>query len=606
MAKQRQRVDARLAPTPIAPTAAPVNTYSAPGVTQAEQLAQALAQVSPEVGAFSSVLTDKYADEQRAAGEQAARVAAENAKKAGDLTREGALPAQDNPWFMASFKEEQGRLAAGDWASQFKLDSSQDPTLQESLNLQDFDKAASQHLEKWMKDRGVDRDGFYEKGFGHMKDQYLLQQRFNFGEQIEKRIDKKSDEASFAMAKRAITDNIHTDGMTLDPIADTIEALVAQQVARGRPEAKVRAQVSLAIAAAAKELGPETGLNVLGLYSMVKGEGGAGSLKDQTYGAQVLEQTENDLTVERNNQIQTDRQRRAQEKQDRVDKASEDGLAYIMQHGSQANMARWARENGVSDPEVLQRLQSIQVDMDSLEFRTNKNVYDSLQNRIFDPKEGETVPTAAEITDWVRKRGITAPDAQGLISLLNQAKDRASRGEDRLDPRAKPYFDLQYHYAERAFQDITGVAYGERGQRVANSQALLWKSYWALKNSGQMDGMTEDQLNQYFATQMAGIVSGQVSESQLEFDPPTQPVISPTMPPGVPGSAGVTGSPSGGAKQAFEMPKELIVPESILRASIAGDQTKVWQFCNEKHIPPEQRVAFVNAQKQLFLKKAKP
>ncbi len=591
----RQRVEPRISPVITRPTASPVDTYVKPGVSSAEQLAQALAEVSPKVGRFSEVLSEQYAQKKYEEGMQAARVHSEQALKAGEFTREGQLPMQDNPWFMKGFKEEQGKVAAGIWQSDFKAMMDNDPKLKDSTNLADFDTAVGTHLSQWMEQKGLDRDLHFEKGFGNMKDQYVAMARLGFAEGIEKKLDVKSDEQFFALVKRSITDNWGREGVTAEVLAKDIDTMVASAVKRGRPDVKARTSATLAIAAAARELGPEQGLRVLDILKKASGEGGKGHLKDQSYGAKALEEVETDLIHEAHQTAEMHRAEKRRLKEERKEDIVKQGFE-LLNADPNANLAKFLREHPDADPEVVGALRALKEQNKDLNYETNQEVYNDLFQRIYSPEKDEKYTSITEVVSKGRNKLLRAEDQQRLIGLIEQQRERAKEhGKDPLDKKADYYLNLAERMFDDAYRDpTTGIVPADKAQRVQFSKALLMSRWMDLKDSGKAQEMSPNEMNQWFLQESDSIRNEQRSSFLKDFHPggaaPSMPDVK-------------EGQPE--AKKPAELPSKLILTTEDLKAYKAGKTSKVEAKAAAAGIPIEQVRDFVFEQSQLLTKTKK-
>lgn len=584
----REVYDPRIAPVIRKPTAAPVNIYHAPGASETQQVVDALAELNPKLQQWSEVYTADYAKRQRAEGEQAARIHTEQALKAGDLTRMGELPMQDNPYFMAGYNEERGRVSAGVWQSDFKADVENDPFLKESVDLQDFDKAAGKHLEEWLKNKKIDRNLAFEKGFGHMKDQYLAMARLNFAEGIEKKLDVKSDEQLFASVKRTVTDNWGRDGITSTEIASTIDLIVDSAVKRGRPEGKARVAATMAVVAAAREAGPEKGLLILDLMKKTSGERGRGVLTDQSYGTKAYEETRKALIVEGQQEAERQRVEKQRAKQERIEQVTAGGFALLLKN-PQANLESYLQQNPDAPPDVVGNLRSLQAQYQDLSYTTNKTVYRDLFQRVFDAQNGESPTSVHEVISKSRNHNLLPDDAHRLITMIESRDAAKKRGKDELDDRAQPYFRLAFSRLEDTWKDrMSGLVPAENVARVQYSRALLYEKWFDLKASGKVPEMPEKDLNQWFLDRSEEIVKMQQSELQqnIKFMPPTKPNIG-------------GGGADAGTTTKVELPKTPVLENMDIINYQRGNHTRVSAKMAELGIPPEMAAEFVKSQLKL-------
>lgn len=580
----RQRFEPRISPVIAKPTAAPVDTYVRPGVSPAEQLAQALAQVDPQLQRFSQVMSQNIVDSKKAEGERAARIHSEQALAAGGATRSGDLPMQDNPYFMAGYKEENGRVAAGLWQSDFKAMLEQDENLKSSINMADFDKAAGSHISNWFKQKqsnasNFERDEFFEKGFGHMKDQYLAAERLAFANGIEGKLDKGSDEQLFAMVKRGVTDNWGT--ASPEAIARDIDTMVSMAVKRGRPEGKARPMAAAAIAAAARELGPEKGLQVLNLLDKASGEGGLGRLKDQSYGAKALDTVRKDLIVEAQQEAERARQAKRQAKEDRIEEISSGAMKMLVKNPA-ANLEAFIRDNPDAPPETVAILRGLQAQWSDVKYTTNQAVYNDLFNRIYDPTEAERGVTVHEIISKSRNQNLRTEDANRLIGMLEVHRNRGKGEKDPLDEKAEPYWKLAYNFLEDVWRDkVGGFVPAENVERVRNSRALLHYQWESLKASGKAEKMTSDELNKWFIEAGNQIRGTQQSDLQrsLKFQPPTSPNIG-----------------AGGGEKAAKLPEAALLTPKDFADIRLGKTKKIEELMRKHGIPPSRMREFITDQ----------
>jgi hypothetical protein len=517
----RQRVDPGINPVITRPTAEPVNTYYRPSTGQVDQLVNALSDLDPKLRRFSQETTEAYGEAKHEEGQNAARLHTEAALKAGDLTRAGELPMQDNPYFMSGYKEEMGRVAAGQWQSDFKAALDQDPNLKESTDLKDFDKFSGNHLQSWFQQNQFNRDGSFEKGFGHMKDQYLAMSRLGFAEGIEKKLDKKSDELMFSMVKRSITDN--WGNAPPEAIAADINKMVDLSVLRGRPDGKSRTSAAQAIAAAAEELGPEKGLQVLKLYELAHGQNNVGSLKDQSYGAELLDKTKKDLIVQAHQEAKRQREEIELQKQQKIDEVSK-GAVDLLVKDPGANLEEYFRQSN-APPESISILRGLQGQWQDIAFTTKRDVYNDLYNRIYDPQVGEEGTTVREIAAKARNHNLRPEDAQTLISLVEDHKRKSA--EDPLDKKYEDLFKLNYNHIENNFRKDTlgGLVPAENQGRVRNGRATLLQAWDDLKASGKAATLSFNEMADWFDKTTDHIIKQQqnANSAMFSFSPPKTP-----------------------------------------------------------------------------------
>jgi hypothetical protein len=480
--------------TQLRPTAAPVDTYVHPGVSQASQLAQALAQVDPKIGRFSEEWAQRSSADSHQKGIQAARDAYATGKKMGDLTREGSLPMQENAWFKAGLQEEMGRKMASDWNSDFTASLAQDPNyahLKDSTELGDFDKAVEQHRADFLKSSGAGADEFFSKGFGGLSTEYMQRQRLEFANGIEKKLGDLSDATLHARTVQVIGEEMGK--FPVEEIGKDLSTLASLSVNRGRPEKAVYSTMADAIDAAARQdPDPEHGLKLLELFHHVDGLGG-GKLAQSKYGAELLEKAHNDLITQKYTG-----EMRAYEEKKRDDAAEADAWhtklgEYMATNTMSSGSAIIAAAPARLKDDLITAASSLRSANESRIDSSDPRVIRSIVRKIFNPQPGEHIDVAAIANLTKSGGGVKGQDAAWLIGLYNTANSESGKGaSDRL--KKMPYFDRALSAIEDGFKDITTHEVPkENAVRVSEAWAsFIYQAQTAIQN-GAMDKLGENE-----------------------------------------------------------------------------------------------------------------
>lgn len=165
----------------LIPRAAPIDSFVQPGPTRLGQLAQGLAELAPELRRLGMVQGQKEAEKQKAAGEQAAREAAESGKAFRQAQQEGLIGRHQNPWFRLGFKTHYGRASARKYA--LALEQQSREWIKSGALPEDFAQLESEFRQQWIAENVGEegRDLAFEQGFGAQVDQFThnINQAFN-------------------------------------------------------------------------------------------------------------------------------------------------------------------------------------------------------------------------------------------------------------------------------------------------------------------------------------------------------------------------------------------------------------------------------------------
>lgn len=194
---RRLFVGSQLEPERLQPAASPVDAFVRTGEGSGlAQLAQSLSAVAPSLARFTAVMADQRNAEQAALGEQKARELHEARVTFNDAIKKGLIEEHQSPFFMAAFKQQSGRLAAGDYDAALRVAMSEDAGLQSSTDLGDFDAFESKFRQQWLAENVGDknRDVHFEEGFGRMVDGFTLDAKRQFSQTLGARVKAQAGE----------------------------------------------------------------------------------------------------------------------------------------------------------------------------------------------------------------------------------------------------------------------------------------------------------------------------------------------------------------------------------------------------------------------------
>lgn len=229
MAQQRVQVGDLSQPN-LRPAAAPVDTFvQTNGGQGLKQLAAGLAGIVPTLNRWSDNLAERDQQSKLDAGRAKARELGGEAKTLAAAVKDGKIPEAANPWFRAGLQEQIGRVAADQWGAQLTVDLANDPAMQNSTNVADFDSFVQSHRQKFMEQNSLGgQDRFFTNGFGSMSDAYIHNERNQFAADVARRVVTQNDQAVGSRVYagvRASLDN-HIDAAT---IAEDLTHLADEQ-----------------------------------------------------------------------------------------------------------------------------------------------------------------------------------------------------------------------------------------------------------------------------------------------------------------------------------------------------------------------------------------
>lgn len=208
----------------LRPGAAPVNRFSTPeqplqevGPTKAMQLSNALGDLVPELLKFSAN-KDQRNSQQDILNARATR--AKNAVTFKDAVNSGQISADQNPWFVKTWKEMDGSVAADRYNEDLLLAMSTGP-LANSTDHSDSTKLLDNFRQNWVKDNIQNEDGDFTAGFQAKAAGYDLNIRAHQAAVVGNNIVAAAGDA-FDHNIQGIISESDTRGISADAVAEGI------------------------------------------------------------------------------------------------------------------------------------------------------------------------------------------------------------------------------------------------------------------------------------------------------------------------------------------------------------------------------------------------
>lgn len=511
----RLQVDTGLRPQSLTPIASPVDTFTKPTAGQGlAQLANGLAAFAPSLARFSGELTDRHNTEKRTEGEAAARRMFEAGKSYADAVKEGLIPRGANPFYVAGFKEQWGRVTADKWNSDLTVALANNPDLQTSTDLKDYDKFVAEHRKDWL-EKNVDpgkRDQFFETGFGHRADAYYANARNSFASQMAQRIEKYSDDAHFAEVKQ----HVLSSKASPEVIAEDIDILNESLVRQGRDgtalnQTTVKAIVSAALDKA--QAGDPNALKVLDLITQVNGK--SGPLSNTQFGAGAMQKAREDVS----NLLWQSNERERKTAADLHEKQVMDVFSQAWQDlasDRHADLTKYISKLG-GDPKAVTELASLQRNANLLTFTTDEETKKELFSRIWN--DGGVDPV--EITSWANRGKLSTEDASWLIGQINSRETMIRQGSKQTE-FSDFMFKTTLSGIDDAFRSEAGAIFGTNADRARYARALLMDAW--VRHIGQPENANED-LNArgLWLKETADRIVGQMRQGGITPDKVPQP-----------------------------------------------------------------------------------
>ncbi len=406
------------------PTGAFVRPTADPTLTG---LVEGLAAFQPSLQRFSAQFQQQTAQEKQAEGVEAARTLVEEGLSLAEATRQGKLPQQDNPWFMAGFQEKTGQNAADKWRIKLMEDMQADSVLQESTSTDEAVEFINKHRANWLEENapaGRD-DGFFAQGFGARSDAYTQEELMKFAARLEDRLTKKSMDMHFSQVKQHV-EREYMKGTSAEEIALGVNVLVQTQYSLGSKEKPLDDTTIQAVIAASMDMQEDQALAVL---NRVFGSKSGAELADTPAGAEAIDKARQDIRNRR--WIQQEREIRME------DRRREEAINQIMGDVITAK----AKDPNVDlkafipdllkkakSPEAVARIAQFNNSLDALTNKTNEQVRGELFTRIFVYDQGDQT-TEEDIALARFNNQLTTEDAAALVSQIRAARESGQNAD---------------------------------------------------------------------------------------------------------------------------------------------------------------------------------
>lgn len=464
MPKQRLQVDSPVGAAALRPAAAPVDTFvqTAEGKSL-EQLAQGLAALSPALGRFSDVLSQRKAEGDFAAGTKKARELSESAKTFKEAIKNGLITPNQSPWFMAGLREQFGRLAADRMNFEMLTTMANDETMQTSTNASDFDAFAQNFTQQWQEnnlDPG-NRDLHFEKGFGSKADAYLADAQRTFAAQLAGRVVKYAGDGHFS----EVLNNVMAEWgrhATPETIGASITELNDAAVARGMGGDLVNKMTIDAVISAAKRTNDPEMLNLLDhiMSNKADSKGKRPSLSSITYGAKALYGDENSpgafVEIAAENQTRNSREHAAAElkKTQAVEGLLTNAWQALDKTNGQADL-KVVRDQMMSvAPEKVSMLYEMQNAWNDHTLRDEPLEAASAFRRVFTVNPGESYTTLEDAAAMLANRQLSIPTYRQLVNDIQERDKEGNRFEK----------DNMLKSAQSQIRRMFGVEFGGTGE----------------------------------------------------------------------------------------------------------------------------------------------
>jgi hypothetical protein len=482
----REQADAGVGLDRIRPAASPVDTYVRPNQNSGlSQLAESLKGIAPEVAKYSDVEAARQSESQKEAGARKARELFDSGTSYKDAIKKGLISPQESPWFQLGAKEQYGRVAAGKFSTDLTAAVAQDPTLQDSTDVAQYDKFAQNFKQQWTADNiGEENRGLnFEHGFGSMAEQYGADERSHFVAQAGERLVKSAGDNTY---QEVSTLYDHETGMHTDPkaIAQGINLVQDRMLAMGLNPHVVNAATVKAIGDIVMRDGDVSAFDILKTI-----KGGSGDLYHT--GAAQAEIQKVTAAVYENQQRHAvaDRETQDAARKDAI-RTQTSGIALQL-----LNSANPSRENidaaikslAVLDPKEADNMKRFRDNVVGDKFNNDTNSMQGTLADIFTKTEGQAgFVDVHTLVGMVNAHQINAQGFSYLKGELDKRDEEARRVAN--DPREhNVYTDPQFTHSMTGLRTLIGNEFDpnrtpETAQRIDGASAEFgthWLEYMA-------------------------------------------------------------------------------------------------------------------------------
>lgn len=500
----RAPIDFNLGTARIQPVASPVDTYARPQASGLSQLAESLKSVAPEVAKYSDVVAQQQSEAQKAAGEKKARELFDSGTSYRDAIKKGLISPSESPWFQLGAKEQYGRVTAGKYSSDLAFAVANDPGLQTSTDVTEYDKFAGDFKKQWTADNVGTSSGLnFDHGFGSMAEAYGADERSKFVAEAGTRLVKQT------------SDNVYAEGFTTlkhelsmntshDAIAAGLGIVLQRATAMGVNERTANMAIVKAIGDMVQQKGDVSLFDI-----MKKIPAGNQSLDARPWAQEEIQKVTHQVYSDQQDHARNDREVQDAARVEDIRQRSSDLSIQL------ANSANPSRENIQVKLDALMALSSsagqeivrFKDAMIGAHFESNTPMVHSTMADIFNPSANVDVHT---LVGLVGAHQINQADFSYLHGLIDQ-RDEAARREANAPNEHNPFSDPQFTHAMSAIKPLIGNEFDpaltpETAARIHGAVAELG-TRWLEYTNGSGKGASGPDKNVFIATTTAELVN---------------------------------------------------------------------------------------------------
>lgn len=587
----RQPVDRGRLRARITPIATPVDTFvQQKGSTGLSQLAESLRDLAPAVSQFSDVQAKRQSKRDQEAGAKAAREFFESGKSAREAIKAGLIRPDESSWFQLGAKEQMGRVSAGRFSTDLQNAIENDPKMQESTNVGDFDKFLGEFRKSWLKENVGDenRDLHFERGFGAMSDAYTEDSRRQFvaqaGNRLVKQVGDNHYQEVFQMLDHEVSMNTKPEA-----IAEALNLLNDRSIATGMNPRSA----NLAMVQALGDLVQRDGNTEL-FDVLKKVRTGSGNLYSTAFAQDTIQRVTDYAAVKKQQQHTADRERvteqRAEASRATVGEITSAWIA--SDNPAKLDFTPQIAALAKIDPPAAESLIRFQATVSGAKFESNPQVVNHTLASIFSASSrSPEYVTSRTLVGLLNAKEINQQDFAFLRSQIDSRDDNARQMQDRntrISAEKSPYTDPQFRDALKDVRSLFVSEYDgdpQKNQRASSAQAEFIQRYldWNQGTGKGADYKAKNEFLTWLKTQVAP--DFQTREQRNEAGKVPKPKV-----PGEPAHDWDT-RVYGTAEQFNQVDTELRSPDGLSAQSIA--------MLQKSNIKPNEMVQFIEAQRKL-------
>ena len=226
---------------------------------QLAQLARALGTLSPALARLGGTLDEQRKEKDVAAALTAAQEAHRLGLKEGEAVRQGLIPAHASGWFMASYRDQAGRLAADKFDSDFTAQKRQDPAFDNLRTMEDYDAYERSFRQAWSEKNiveGMTKDPYFSQGMEHRSAVWSSSRRREFASQLDDTLKSEQLDYAHALLVNSLKEN-RKNGVSIETMGNDLHAEAQRLIASGLDKKKVNAMIAQVITNTADQLEDE-------------------------------------------------------------------------------------------------------------------------------------------------------------------------------------------------------------------------------------------------------------------------------------------------------------------------------------------------------------